>query len=58
VRIKNLDLLYIVMRFLHRTIDDYAAVEWQRNYNAIAATIQAEMMEIFKTKLSVPKDFN
>lgn len=57
VRLKNLDLLYIVMRFLHRTINDLDSSDHKQNYNEIAAAVQAEMREVYEKKLSIPPIF-
>ncbi|CRL04716.1 CLUMA_CG017776, isoform A [Clunio marinus] len=59
VRIKNIDLIYLVMRFLHRIIEecDDESLAWRENYNEIAESVQEEMQKIYKKKLSIPKKF-
>lgn len=58
VRLKELDVLYIAMRFLHRIITDEDKERSKAFYNKLAAAIQIEMLKVFSSKLSIPKEFN
>lgn len=57
VHLKQLDRLFIVMRFLHRVITVKESCEWQKVYEEIADGVQAEMEAIYGKKLAVPKGF-
>ena len=57
VRLKNIDLVYLVMKYLHRIIKDNGDISWQVLYQNVASEVQAEMLLTFRTKLAIPKDF-
>lgn len=57
VRLKDIDLLYIAMKFLHRIIEEQSKELWQAIYNEAAAAVQAEMLTKYSKKLSIPGNF-
>lgn len=54
---RNMNLIFIVMRFLHRNISDSESIEWKKKYNEIADTVQAAMLEVLNIRLSIPAKF-
>jgi hypothetical protein len=58
VRDKNLELLFIIMRFLHRVIEDSDKNSWKIAYKHIFyENLQDEMRKVFNRKLSAPYEF-
>lgn len=58
VRVKNLELLFIIMRFLHRNIKEAGKESWRVSYKHIFyENLQDEMKRIYDRKLSAPYDF-
>jgi DNA repair protein REV1 len=60
IRAKNLEMPFLIMRFLHRHIESSARKEWQASYNGINCKLQTAMENEFdgrKLKLSVPENF-
>lgn len=58
VQAKNLELLFIIMRFLHRVIGDSGKNSWKIAYKHIFyEKLQDEMRRTFKRKLSAPYEF-
>lgn len=57
VRLKNLNLIFLIMRFLHRITADKKNVTAERNYNEIVANVQDEMQNVFGKKLFIPGGF-
>lgn len=57
VRSRHISHLYVVMRFLHRIINDQDNGEWKRAYNGIVDSVLAAMLETLEKKLSVPAKF-
>ncbi len=61
VRVKNLELLFLVMRFLHRVIGDSESQckdLWKDAYqNIFYENLQNEMRNVFHRKLSAPYEF-
>jgi DNA repair protein REV1 len=57
VRLNDLDILFIAMRFFHRVIEDKEDDRWSEIYNEMAGEVQTQMLQTFKRKLSIPKGF-
>lgn len=58
VRVKNLELLFVAMRFLHRNIQDVDKESWQVAYqHMFYENLQCEMMKFYNRQLSTPYDF-
>lgn len=58
VRDKNLELLFVIMRFLHRMIGDCDKYSWKLAYKYVFyESLQEEMRKIFNRKLSAPYEF-
>lgn len=57
VRLKNIDLIYYAMRYLHRIIKDAENVCWQGFYEDVAAEVQKEMLKAYGKKLAIPRSF-
>ena len=57
VRLKNLDLVYLAMRFLHRNIEDKQNEQWRCIYNQVTSELQSEMLKTYSKRLSVPENF-
>ena len=53
VRIKDIELLFIVMRFLHRIIDSSGKCKWHEVYNKITEEVQSTMLVVFSKKLYI-----
>ncbi|KAG5680848.1 hypothetical protein PVAND_010329 [Polypedilum vanderplanki] len=58
IKTKNLELPFLIMRFLHRHAENSEKIEWQKAYNTIHLNMQNEMKNCFDGKqLSTPKIF-
>lgn len=57
IRVKNLELPFLIMRFLNRIIDDSAKDGWKKFYNYSFTILQEAMRSTFGSRLNVPKKF-
>ncbi|CAO1352082.1 unnamed protein product [Diamesa serratosioi] len=53
VRIKDIELLYLVMKFLNRVVDSSGKCKWHEVYNKITEEIQSNMAVVFNKKLYI-----
>lgn len=57
VYVRNLDLPYLIMRFLHRVIEEKATGKWKEFYNHCYEKLQEAMRSNLGMKLAAPKPF-
>ena len=57
ISVKNLELPFLIMRFLKRVIDDNDKDGWKKFFNYSYDKLQEEMRSNFGSRLSVPKKF-
>lgn len=53
VRIKDIELLYLIMRFLNRIIDSSGQCKWHEVYNKITEEVQSNMVILFNKKMYI-----
>lgn len=58
VQVRNLDLLYLIMRYLHRVITEDNKENWKTIYcDILYIKLQDEMKKVYGKKLNVPHEF-
>lgn len=55
---KQLNVLYVGLRYLHRIINELGSCEWHFAYFSVLKSIQETMLEIYNSSLKVEENFN